>query len=226
MKNKLISSLKSKIIVSCQAPLDSPLHQPEIIAAIAQTCVKRGAVGVRIDTPAHIQAVKTRLPHIPVIGLWKQEYPDSSVYITPTRQEVNALLATEAEIIAIDATTRKRPTNTSLSELIEQIHQGGRLVMADIDSIESAMIAADLGSDIISTTMYGYTEATKIFSPPAFALLPELTTRLSLPVICEGGIATPEMAGEAIALGAYSVVVGTAITGIDHHVSRFCSVFG
>ncbi|NEQ17529.1 MAG: hypothetical protein F6K44_28910, partial [Moorea sp. SIO3E2] len=32
--------------------------------------------------------------------------------------------------------------------------------------------------------------------------------------ICEGGIASPKMAQTALELGAYAVVVGTAITGL------------
>lgn len=213
---------KSSLIVSCQAPSTSPLHHPQIIAAIAQACVQGGAAALRLDTPAHIQGVKSILPTITLIGLWKQSYPSSSIYITPTTKEIQGLLATDAEIIAIDATLRQHPEVT-VAEKIQLIHQGGKLVMADVDSVESGLTAAALGADIVATTLYGYTEATQNFSPPAFSLLPELTSQLSIPVICEGGIATPEMAKKAIALGAYSVVVGTAITGIDQKVQDFAS---
>ena len=42
-------------------------------------------------------------------------------------------------------------------------------------------------------------------------------------MISEGGIASAEMAVEARKLGADCVVVGTAITGVDLQVQRYCS---
>jgi len=222
MKADLILSLKSRLIVSCQAPSDSPLHQPEIIATIAKACVRQGAIAVRIDTPNHIQEVKRLLPDVPVIGLWKRVYPDCSVYITPTLTEVKEVIASGADIIAIDATQRKHP-EASVSELINYIHQAGKLVMADIDTLDSAIASARMGADLVATTLYGYTEQTKHLTPPGFSLLESLKDKLSVPIICEGGITSPEMAQQALALGAYSLVVGTAITGIDQKVKDFSS---
>ncbi len=219
-KSKLITSLKSRLIVSCQAPPDSPLHQPSIIAAIALTCVQRGAIAVRIDTPSHILAVKQLLPDTPVIGLWKQVYPDSPVYITPTLQEVKGIISAGADIVALDTTNRPRPAE-ALPELINYIQQQGKLVMADIDTRENAIAAAALGVDLIATTLYGYTEATRGLTPPGFSLLETLKQQLTTPLICEGGISTPLMAKQALTLGAYSIVVGTAITGIDQKVEDF-----
>ena len=39
-----------------------------------------------------------------MIGIIKQVYSDSGVYITPTMAEVDALVGTGVEIIAMDAT--------------------------------------------------------------------------------------------------------------------------
>jgi N-acylglucosamine-6-phosphate 2-epimerase len=221
-----IQSLQSKLIVSCQAPVNSPLHNPEIIAAIAQTCVDRGAAGVRIDTPAHIEAVRKRLPNIPIIGLWKQMELGSDVYITPRYQDAVSVAEAGADIVAIDATLRERPNGDRIEEIISQIRDRlGKLVMADIDSVESAIAAVDAGADLIGTTLYGYTAATKHLSPPSFSLLSELVEKIELPVICEGGIASPQMAKQALNLGAYAVVVGTAITGIDLLTQAFVTIF-
>ncbi|WP_434222375.1 N-acetylmannosamine-6-phosphate 2-epimerase [Limnospira platensis CENA597] len=214
-------TLPSGLIVSCQAPVDSPLHDPEIIAAIAKTAVKRGAVGVRIDTPAHIAAVRQQVAQ-PIIGLWKRQFPGFSVYITPRFEEAAAIAQAGADIIAIDATLRNRPDGETVPSLIAQIHQKlAKPVMADIDTLAAAIAAVEAGADCVGTTLYGYTEATKHLSPPGFELLSQLVKQLDCPVICEGGISSPTFAKQAIALGANAIVVGTAITGIDYLVQGF-----
>ena len=44
---------------------------------------------------------------------------------------------------------------------------------------------------------------------------------LDITAICEGGISSPQMARQAIEVGAFAVVVGTAITGIDLQVKAY-----
>ncbi len=217
-----IQALRHGLIVSCQAPVDSPLHDPLVIAAMAQAAVNQGAVGVRIDTPAHVQAVRRQSPTVPIIGLWKQQLPGSEVYITPQFHHAMAIASAGADIIAIDATLRERPGKETVDTLIAKIHdQLGKPVMADVDTIESAIAAAQSGADLVGTTLYGYTTSTKHLSPPGFDLLTQLVEQLNIPAICEGGIASPQMAQQALNLGAYAVVVGTAITGIDLQVKAY-----
>jgi N-acylglucosamine-6-phosphate 2-epimerase len=215
-----IETLRHGLIVSCQAPVDSPLYEPNIIAAIAQAAVNNGAVGVRIDTPAHISAVRDRLK-VPIIGLWKQVIAGSDVYITPQYHHASAVAKAGADIIAIDATIRNRPGGETVKDIITRIHQElDKPVMADVDTIEAADAAIKAGADIVGTTLFGYTGATKHLSPPGWELLKQMV-KLDIPAICEGGISSPEMARQALDLGAYAVVVGTAITGIDYLVKAY-----
>lgn len=219
----ILSQIQGGLIVSCQAPADSPLHQPEVIAAIAAAAVQRGAIAVRIDSPAHITAVRQRVA-VPIIGLWKQVIPGSEVYITPQFHHAQAVATAGADIIAIDATPRSRPGGETLTALVDQIHTDLRKpVMADIDTLASAQAAIAAGVDILGTTLYGYTQATQACSPPGFELLIDLVAKFSVPCICEGGIAAPAAARQAMTLGAAAVVVGTAITGIDMLVQRYCA---
>ncbi|MDV2998793.1 MAG: putative N-acetylmannosamine-6-phosphate 2-epimerase [Chroococcopsis gigantea SAG 12.99] len=221
-----LNTLKSGLIVSCQAPAESPLHEPMIIAAIAFSCVNHGAVGVRIDSPSHVESVRQQLPDTPIIGLWKRHYPDCEVYITPRLDDGIKIASSGADIIAIDATLRKRPHDETMSNIIEGIHkQYGKLVMADVDSIDSAKAAVKAGADMVGTTLYGYTKETEHLTPPGLGLLEEMAQILDVPIICEGGIATPEQAKKALELGAFAVVVGTAITGIDLKTQAFKAVF-
>ena len=220
-KPSVIQALSKVLIVSCQAPVDSPLHEPVVIAAIAQAAVNQGAVGVRIDTPAHISAVRQKVK-APIIGLWKQQLPGYEVYITPQFHHAAAIAQAGADIIAIDATQRNRPGDETVASLILQIHNElGKPVMADVDTIEAAIAAAEAGADVVATTLYGYTAQTQHLSPPGFELLTQLIQQLNIPTICEGGISSPQLARHALDLGAYAVVVGTAITGIDHQVKVY-----
>lgn len=224
--NSILKQLQSNLIVSCQAPKDSPLYHPDMIATIAQACVNRGAKGLRIDTPTHIKAVRKLLPNIPIIGLWKQTELNSEVYITPRFEDAVAVSEAGADIIAIDATERVRPNDEQMPEIVSQIQQKlGRLVMADIDTLENAIASYNAGVDIVGTTLYGYTKKTQHLSPPGFDLLDNICQQIDLPVICEGGISTPEEGKKALIIGAFSVVVGTAITGIDLKVQAFQKVF-
>lgn len=219
-----LQSLQGGLVVSCQAPPNSPLHDPIVIAAIAEAAVLRGAVGVRIDSPAHIQAVRQRVT-VPIIGLWKQVIAGSDVYITPQFHHAQAVAEAGANIIAIDATQRPRPGNEQLPDLIHHIHQKlGKPVMADIDTLASAHAAVAAGADLLGTTLYGYTKATEAVQPPGLDLLATLAIKFAVPCLCEGGIASPQAADAAIKLGAFAVVVGTAITGIDAIVETYCRV--
>jgi len=220
----VLDLLQKGLVVSCQAPVDSPLHEPSVIAAIAQAAVQRGAVGVRIDSPAHIQAVRQRVT-VPIIGLWKCQFPGYDVYITPQFDQAQAVAAAGADIIAIDATQRPRPGDATVTDLIARIHQElGKPVMADIDTLENGLAAAAAGADLIGTTLYGYTQETRSQSPPGFELLTSLASQVSgCILVCEGGIASPSTARRALDLGADVVVVGTAITGIDLQVSAYCN---
>jgi len=218
-----VQALHHGLVVSCQAPVKSPLHEPTVIAAIAQASVNQGAVGVRIDTPAHVRAVRQRV-NVPIIGLWKQQIRGYEVYITPQFDHAEAIAEAGADIIAIDATLRARPGADTLESLIARIHdQLDKPVMADIDTFDTALAAAEAGADLLGTTLYGYTPQTQQFSPPGLELLAKMVAELHIPVICEGGVASPQMARQAIDLGAHAVVVGTAITGIDIQVQRYCA---
>ncbi|TVP68006.1 MAG: N-acetylmannosamine-6-phosphate 2-epimerase [Leptolyngbya sp. LCM1.Bin17] len=216
-----LARLKGGLIVSCQAPTTSPLHDPIAIAAMAAAAVNQGAVGVRIDTPDHIAAVRARISQ-PIIGLWKQVLPPSSVYITPQFHHAKAVAATGADMIAVDATQRSRPGDETLAELIAAIRDRlGKPVMADVDTLDNAQRAVAAGADCVGTTLFGYTQTTQGHRPPNMDLLQAMVHHCPVPVICEGGIGSPQVARQALDLGAYAVVVGTAITGIDTLVKTY-----
>ena len=217
--------LQGGLIVSVQAPEGSPMRHPDVIAAMAEASLRNGAIGVRLESPEHIGAVRERCPDALIVGLWKRSFPDSSVYITPRWEEIRAVWAAGADVIALDATARKRPSGQELELLIQQARtEFGATLMADVDSVENGLRAAALGCDWVGTTLFGYTEDTVQLSPPAMNLLHPLRDQLpsSTLLVCEGGIASAVTAADAMDGGADAVVVGTAITGVDLQVAAYC----
>lgn len=216
--------LSRGLIVSVQAPEGSPMRHPDVIAAMAEASLRNGAIGVRLESPEHIGAVRERCPNALIVGLWKRSWPDSSVYITPRWHEVQAVWGAGADVVALDATDRPRPHGEALENLVKRAKDDlGAPLMADVDTVENGLRAASLGCDWIGTTLFGYTETTRESKPPGLHLLKSLRARLpdETSLICEGGIASPQTAEEALALGADAVVVGTAITGVDLQVAAY-----
>lgn len=210
-----IKNLKGKLIVSCQALPDEPLHSSFIMGRMAKAALQGGAVGIRANTPEDIQEIQTQVD-LPVIGIIKRDYDDSAVYITPTLREVEELIAVHPDIIALDATCQLRPNGMTLDEFFHILKEKypDQLWMADCSTVEEALHADALGFDFIGTTLVGYTAQSKgmRIEEDDFKILRQILEKAVHPVIAEGNINTPEKARRVIDLGAFSVVVGSIIT--------------
>ena len=90
-------------------------------------------------------------------------------------------------------------------------------------TFEEGVEAQRLGFDCVGTTLSGYTAYTKGRSLPDFEMIEKLARTLTIPVIAEGGIWTPEQLERALATGATAAVVGTAITRPREITRRFVS---
>lgn len=216
----MLEKIKGKLVISCQALPNEPLHSPMIMGRMALAAKNAGAVGIRAQGVQDIIEIQ-KVTGLPVIGIIKRNYPDSEVFITATHQEVSELLTTDCEMIALDATIRPRPNDAQLSDLLEQIHQGKRLAMADCSTFEEAKIAERMGFDCVSTTLAGYTSYSTQTTGPDYELLAQLVKEIQIPVIAEGKIHTPEQLKEVFDLGVYSAVVGGAITRPQEIAERF-----
>ena len=216
----MLDVIKNNLIVSCQALEDEPLHSPFIMGRMARAAKEGGAVAIRAQGVDDIIEIK-RVTNLPVIGIIKRNYKDSEVFITPTEKEIKELIETGCEMIALDATNRIRPNNEKIKDLLELIHKSKRLAMADISTYEEGIKAQEMGFDCISTTLSGYTSYSTQSDKVDFKLLEELVKDCSIPVICEGRIYTPEELKEAFDIGAYSVVIGGAITRPQQITKRF-----
>jgi glucokinase-like ROK family protein len=93
--------------------------------------------------------------------------------------------------------------------------------MADIATLAEALAAAAAGADLIGTTLNGYTEETRDNSGFDWTLLRQLVDQTGRPIIAEGHIVSPEEARRTLQNGAWSVVVGSAITRPGSITARF-----
>ena len=201
------------MIVSCQAEGDDPFNaDPEYMALFARAAEMGGAIGIRTQGIAKLEAIK-RATKLPVIGLLKGQFADGTVKITGSYLEVEQLINAKSDIVAIDGTFREREGLTGPNFIREVKKRYGCLVLADIATFEEAKACEDAGADCISTTLNGYTPNTLQFHDgPNYDVLKECVSGLSIPVFAEGRYNTPTEAGEAMKLGAFAVISGTAIT--------------
>lgn len=206
-----IEAIKGGLVVSCQAYPGEPLRHPETMAQMAMAAVEGGAVGIRCQGLSDIAAIKGQV-EVPVIGIWKDGR--EGVYITPTLRHARCCASAGADIVAIDATGRPRPDGRTYVDTVRALHDEGIVVMADCGSFADAERAVEAGSDIISTTLSGYTGERKKTDGPDFDLLGRMVAAFGdvTPVLCEGRIHTPDQLTQAMSMGAWAAVVGTAIT--------------
>ena len=214
-----LAAVRGKLIVSCQALEDEPLHGAEIMAKMALAAKIGGAAAIRANGPADIRAIK-RAVNLPVIGLYKQG--SSGVYITPSFDAAAEIAAAGADVIALDCTDRPRPDGAPVGELLARIHcELRRPTFADVSTLDEAMAAADMGVAMVAPTLSGYTEDSPAQDGPDFTLLAQMIEALPIPVIAEGRIHTPAQARRALDMGAWAVVVGSAIARPRTITARF-----
>lgn len=202
------------LIVSCQALPDEPLYSSFIMGKMALAAKEGGAVGIRANTVADIKAIKAEVD-LPIIGIIKQDYDNMIPYITPTMKEIDDLVEENIHVIALDATINQ--SENFLKEVLNKYPN--QKFMADISTVEEGLRAESLGFQFVGTTLVGYTEQSKNMNN--FEVLSTLIEKCKIPVIAEGNFDTPEKARKALEMGAYSVVVGSAITRPQLITKRF-----
>jgi N-acylglucosamine-6-phosphate 2-epimerase len=207
------------LIVSCQPLEGSAMDSDDIVVAMALAAQAGGANALRIEGAARVRQVVAQVS-IPVVGIVKRDLADSAVRITPLLDDVDALCAAGAAVVAVDATQRLRPV--PVAALLERIKQGHCLAMADCSCLADGLFARDLGFDWVGSTLSGYTADTLCAdnSPPDWVLIRQLSQQ-GCWVVAEGRLRTPAHAAQALREGARAVTVGSAITRVEHITSWF-----
>lgn len=212
--NELILKLKHGLIVSCQSEGDDPFNYPDLLAKFAIAAQMGGASAIRAQGVENIKAIRDAVD-LPLIGIIEGHFANGWVCITPDFADVENIIHAGADIIALDVTPRKRPNGLDGVEFFDEVKERFDVpLMADISTFEEGIRAAEMGAILVATTLSGYTEYTEKHSTdhPDYDLIEKLARAIKVPLIAEGRIWTPEQAKEALYRGAFSVVVGTAIT--------------
>lgn len=227
-KADLLSQLARQVIVSVQAEPGEPFYKNDCLLAMAESALNGGAQGLRLANPEPIRHIREFLPEVPIIGITKPTHPhpdpENHVYITPSLWAAESVLQAGANIVAMDATDRPRPSGETLEDIVSCLKQRypEALLMADIATEAEGRRAADYGFDLVGTTLAGYTAETRELAKtgaPDFNLLRTLAGSLSLPVLLEGRIWHPDEVAQGFQAGAFAVVIGSAITR-PHLITR------
>lgn len=217
----IFSSLKGRLIVSCQADPGDPMDDLDTVTRMARSVLRGGAAGLRSEGARATRAFRG-ITDQPLIGMVKTKDAKGEVYITPTFASAQAVVEAGCDIVALDCTLRRLSEAEPWPELIRRIHEElDRPVLADIASLEDGMAAEAAGADAVATTLYGYTAETAGIRTVSWPLLESLIRTMQVPVIAEGHVQLPEEVHRALEMGAYAVLVGSAITRPETITARF-----
>lgn len=226
--SEILDKIKNKLIISVQSAKNEPLNNEIAMNALIDTVILLGKIDVlRLAGVRDIKNTKEKYKdNVVVIGITKPDIIPVNykeiVYITPALTDAKSLIEAGADIIALDSTKRKRPNNENLKTIIDFIHSKNKLVMADISTFDEAEYAFNLGADIISTTLSGYTKETENNpETPDFKLVEKCKKELNCPVILEGKIKDESDVKKAFESGAYAVVIGSMVTRPHKIIENF-----
>ena len=224
IKDEILKKIEGKIVISSQAAKNEPLYNEIAMSALIDTIVILGKIDtLRLAGERDVKNTKEKYgKKVTVIGITKPDtIPDNYkelVYITPDTNSALKIAKAGADIVAFDSTVR----NKFAKEIVEVIHNEGKLAMGDIADFEDAKYAYSSGCDILSTTLSGYTKETENMPDvPDFNLLEKIKKELKCPVILEGKISDENDVKKAFQLGATAVVIGSMVTRPHKIIEKF-----
>ena len=225
-KKEVLEKIENEIIVSCQAYEPNPFASVEDMVKMAKAAVMAGTKGLRVNHPDYVSAIRKAVgDEIIIIGIWKMMIDGSDVYITLNMEAVDALVEAGSNIIALDCTDRVNAFGYKGYDLVPLIKEKypDIVIMADCANLKEVKLAKDVGVDIVSCTLSGYTQETSHLKSDTadFDLIKSMSQLEDVFVIAEGKVWTREDAIKCFENGANAVVIGTAITSPWKIAQRF-----
>jgi N-acylglucosamine-6-phosphate 2-epimerase len=204
-------SLKSSLIVSCQAPPGDPLDDIETLACIARSVAQGGAGGLRANGMDCIAAFRRETAR-PALGIRKLRM-GSEFSMARDFFSARAIAEADAHVVALDCSAARHVAAEPWPEFIVRIQfELGRPVLADIATCEEALAAEAASAAAIAATLYGLTPETAGARTVNWNKLENLARTLTISFLVEGHVSQPQELRRAFDIGALAVVVGSAIT--------------
>jgi N-acylglucosamine-6-phosphate 2-epimerase len=177
---------------------------------------------VKVDGPEAVRAVKAGVPGLPVLAVRITDRPGSAVRITATVEDASMLVEAGADVVELEADSAARAHDLQdVAELINAVVGLGSPVKAGVGSRADAVSAVAAGVSMISSSTMGYPATPTARPLPDLPLVAELIDAVSVPVVAERGFVAPDEVVAALELGAYAVVVGSAIVDPAWLTRRF-----
>lgn len=217
--SEVLDRLRGGLIASCQAPEGDPFRDAGSMARFARAAVAGGAAGIRANGAEDVAAIRAAVP-VPIIGIEKAPQADGEILITPSFEAAGRVVEAGADIVALDC-SRQGQRHGALERLRRIRSELGVPVMADVATLEEARAAEAAGADLVASTMRGHTPETRHLATFDEEFVGEWRAALGVPLVVEGRISKPAQAAQAIAEGAFAVVVGAAITRPELIARRF-----
>lgn len=214
----LLAAISGGLVVSCQASSGSPMRDTPTIARLAASALQGGAAALRVNGVEDVRAVRA-LTEVPIIGLDKRMGARRNL-ITPTDEQVRALVVAGADIVAVDATDEV--ADDVAARVRSAVDAVAAPIMADVSTLDEGLRSWEAGAAIVGTTLSGYTPYSRIEPSPDLELVGQLASR-GVRVLAEGRFQTPADVARAFDAGAFAVVVGGAITDPVAITRRFAA---
>lgn len=222
-KAEILERLKGGLIVSCQIETHAPCYHEDMVELMAKSALWGGAAGLRLNGADNIARIRA-LSDVPIIGLIKVFSKESDVFMTPTMEEVRAVVAAGADIVAVDGTDRSIHGRSGM-EIIPMVKEAfpDVLIFADVRDETDALASLRLGADIVAPTFYRFKQDAKSTDVPDWEMFARMckTCGSKGVVMMEGKVWTPDDAIRAFHYGAHAVIIGSAITRPHLIMRRF-----
>lgn len=227
--NKYVKQCIGEIIVSCQAPIETPLYGADYMKAMAASVLLGGAKAIRACWPQDIKAIR-ELGDFPIVGINKVLDPNipryEQIFITPSLKTAEEIIEAGSNIIAMDCTIKAIRGEEELYQLLKSVKTAypGIAIMADCSTLEEMVFAANTGFvDIVSSTLSG---SRKQMVGPDLDIIIKAKKQISLPINAEGRIYDlQDLEAVLDTKAADMVTIGRAITMPQAITHRFVNFY-
>lgn len=210
--------MQNKIIPYVGSIPGDPFCDDSFVQEMARAVTHGGAFAIKSNRPDILAGTVA----IPIIGCHKAERVNVLVpYTTATQTAIEWVCAYAVPYVCLDGTERPRPDGSSIEEAIAYIHGRGKQAVCDISTTSEGRACFEMGADIVTTALVGYTShSTDGSLRRRFEVLEELATDMRR-IILEGRVKTHKQASDAMSNGAWGVCIGTSITRPHRITQRF-----